>query len=251
MKIYKKEIIILICIVVLSILSFTYIKNTFYSGEKMDSSAKKIAASLKKDKKVSYNNELKYKDAVTARIEETTTIKSISTGTSSGHVDEVENLNASDNSEYPYKDAPTFDDDGSLIYDGMTLTELTNKLNLSLNDYLTNTGYFFAEYTKKTGLDPYLSVAIVLLETGCKWSCSSLTRDCNNIGGLKGGPSCNGNGYKKYNTLGEGIDGFLDILYNKYYLNGMKTAEEMASTYAASSEWTNKVNTYMNEIKAK
>ena len=93
-------------------------------------------------------------------------------------------------------------------------------------------------------------LSIVLLETGCKWSCSSITRECNNIGGLKGGPSCNGKSYKKYNTLGEGIDGFLDIIYNRYYLNGMKTPEEMAHVYAASSEWANKVNTYMNEIKA-
>ena len=30
----------------------------------------------------------------------------------------------------------------------------------------------------------------------------------------------------------------------------MKTPEEMAHVYAASSEWANKVNTYMNEIKA-
>ena len=180
-------------------------------------------------------------------MEETTTMKTIMTSISNKEEDNIEYV---EDTTYPYGIAPAFVDDGSIIYDGMTLTELTDKLNKSLNGYLTNTGYFFANYTKKTGLDPYLALSIVLLETGCKWSCSSITRECNNIGGLKGGPSCNGKSYKKYNTLGEGIDGFLDIIYNRYYLNGMKTPEEMAHVYAASSEWANKVNTYMNEIKA-
>ena len=246
---YKKEICILVVILVLVCISFTYIKNKFYSSLSIDSSAKRIVSQIKNEKEVNYNNEIRYKEAITAKIEDTTTTKNITTSISSNYIDE--NLDIyEEETNYPYEVAPTFVDDGSIIYDGMTLTELTDKLNRSLNDYLTNTGYFFAEYTKKTGLDPYMSVAIVLLETGCKWSCSSLARECNNIGGLKGGPSCNGKSYKKYNTLGEGIDGFLDIIYNRYYLNGMTTPEQMAPTYAASSEWANKVNTYMNEIKA-
>ena len=248
---YKKEIIVLSIIAVLSILSFAYIRNTFYSSEKLNKSAKMIVSELKNEKEVNYNNEIRYKEAVTAKIQETTTTKMITTSISSNHLEEVVESINNDDQTYPYSIAPTFEDDGSIIYDGMTITELTDKLNKSLNGYLTNTGYFFAEYTKKTGLDPYLSVAIVLLETGCKWTCSNLTVTCNNIGGLKGGPTCDGKSYKKFNTLGEGIDGFLDIIYNRYYLNGMKTAEEMSSTYAASSEWTNKVNTYINEIKAK
>ncbi len=156
-----------------------------------------------------------------------------------------------ENYEFPYEVAPTFKEDGSIIYDGLTMTELTDKLNKSLNSYMTNTGYFFAKYTRDTGLDPYLSVAIVLLETGCKWQCSTLAVECNNIGGLKGGNSCRGGSYRKYDTLKEGIEGYLNIIYNNYYLKGMKTAEEMARTYAASSEWPNKVNTYIAEIKAK
>ena len=210
---------------------------------------KKVVASIKDEEDIKYSNEVKYRGAVLANNSETTT-KVVTTSVVSNK--DVDIIESSDNSggEYPYSTAPTFEDDGSIIYDGMTLTVLADKLNRSLNDYLTNTGYFFAEYTKRTGLDPYLSVAIVLLETGCKWQCSNLTKTCDNIGGLKGGPSCNGNGYKKYNNLGECIDGFLDILYNRYYLNGMTTPETMASTYAASSEWANKVNSYINEIKA-
>jgi len=154
-------------------------------------------------------------------------------------------------SKYPYLVAPTFEDDGSIIYDGMTITELTNLLNKSLNSYMTNTGYFFANYTKRTGVNPYLMVAIVLLETGCKWKCSTLTVECNNIGGLKGSGSCRGGSYSKYNSLDEGITAYLDIIYKNYFLKGLDTPEKMASKYAASSEWSNKVNTYINEIKSK
>ena len=154
-------------------------------------------------------------------------------------------------SKYPYLIAPSFEDDGSIIYDGLTLTELTDLLNKSLSSYMTNTGYFFANYTKRTGINPYLSVAIVLLETGCKWQCSTLTVECNNIGGLKGSGSCRGGSYSQYNSLDEGITSYLDIIYKNYYLKGMDTPEKMASLYAASSEWSNKVNTYMNEIKSK
>lgn len=154
-------------------------------------------------------------------------------------------------SKYPYLVAPRFKDDGSIIYDGKTLTELTDLLNKSLGSYMTNTGFFFADYTKRTGINPYLTVAIVLLETGCKWKCSTLTVECNNIGGLKGSGSCRGGSYSKYNSIDEGITAYLDILYKNYYLKGMDTPEKMASTYAASSEWSNKVSTYMNEIKSK
>ena len=140
-------------------------------------------------------------------------------------------------------------DNGEKIIDGMTLTELTNKLNKSLTSTLTNTGHYFANYYVKTGLDPYLAVAIVLHETGCKWTCSKLVRECNNIGGMKGSPSCDGGSYMKYNTLEEGINGYLDMLYNNYYKKGLTTPELINSKYAESTTWSEKVNIYINEIK--
>jgi len=143
------------------------------------------------------------------------------------------------------------DDDGKVVLDGMTLTELTNKLNKSLTSTLTNTGHYFANYYVKTGLDPYLSVAIVLHETGCKWTCSKLVRECNNIGGMKGSPSCNGGSYMKYNSLEEGINGYLDMLYNNYYKKGLTTPELINPKYAESTTWSEKVNNYINEIKNK
>ena len=238
---YKKEIIILSICLIVCIIAIFIIKNIFFANKSATGPINNIVNDIK-----GINNEGKYKEAITVPNEVITTNPIVN-----NYLPDDEEVKDEVITKYPYEVAPQFIDDGSIIYDGMTLTELTNKLNKSLNGYMTNTGYFFALYTKNTGLDPYLSVAIVLLETGCKWSCSKLTKECNNIGGLKGSPSCNGKSYKKYNTLGEGIDGYLDIIYKNYYLQGLKTPEEMGPKYAASITWAEKVRSYMNEIKDK
>ena len=239
---YKKEVSILVISFMLCLSIFTYIKVTYFRDKKLDEPITTV---------ISYYNKEEVKEPLTVipattKIVSTTSAPLITTTTI--EPTEVQIVNTS---EYPYLEPPIFIDDGSIIYDGMTITELTNKLNRSLTSYLTNTGYFFAKYTKGTGMDPYLSVAIVLHETGCKWKCSTLTRECNNIGGLKGGNSCNGSSYRKYDTLEEGIEGYLNTIYYNYYKNGFVTPEAMASSYAASSSWPSKVRSYMNEIKAK
>ena len=136
-----------------------------------------------------------------------------------------------------------------VIWDDITVEELTLKLNKNLYSDLEGTGEHFAKYTDATGLDPYLAVAIVNLETGCKWGCSSLARSCNNIGGIKGSPSCNGGSYKKFDTLEDGIKSYLDLVYYNYYSVGLDTAEKMNPKYAESTSWAFKVNNYYNEIK--
>ena len=60
-----------------------------------------------------------------------------------------------------------------IVYDGMTLDELAEKLNRSLKSTLSDTGMSFAKYAVEMGIDPYLAVAIVLHETGCNYSCST------------------------------------------------------------------------------
>jgi hypothetical protein len=191
-------------------------------------------------------NEKGYVNAVTKPIEKESEFSPFGTST-----EDVIESNYVDNGVYPYSVAPEIYDDGSIVYDGLTVTELTNKLNKSLGSYLTNTGYFFADYTRKTGLDPYLAVAIVLLETGCKYGCSGLTTSCNNIGGLKFHGSCNGTSYSKYDTLEDGIKGYLGIVYNYYYSQGLRTPEQMNPKYAESCTWAFKVNKYIDEIKSK
>ena len=136
-----------------------------------------------------------------------------------------------------------------IVYENMTLDELSEKLNRVLTSTLEGTGSHFATKSLELGVDPYLAVAIVLHETGCKWNCSSLVRYCNNVGGMKGAPGCNGGSYKAFNTLEEGIDAFLENLANNYYAYGLTTPEAINKKYAASTSWASKINYYINYIK--
>lgn len=141
--------------------------------------------------------------------------------------------------------------DRNIVYDNMTIQELSAKLDRSLNSTLSGKGYLFANLSLELGVDPYLAVAIVLEETGCKWDCSNLVKQCNNVGGQKGGTvKCNGGAYRYYPTLDEGIYGFIENLARNYYAQGLTTPEQMNSKYAASKSWSTKVNNYIAKIKA-
>ena len=132
-----------------------------------------------------------------------------------------------------------------VVYEGMTLGELSDKLDRNLSGKLANQGITFATYATDLGVDPYLAVAIVLHETGCKWSCSNAVNNYNNVGGMMG----NG-GLLHFDTLDEGIEAYMNNLYNNYVSRGLTTADSMSSKYAASDTWASKVNAYINEIKA-
>ena len=138
-----------------------------------------------------------------------------------------------------------------IVYDGMTLNELTEKLNRSLKSTIAGKGDVFASYSLERGVDPDLAVSIMLLETGCNWSCSSLMRKCNNVGGQKGSPSCDGGSYRAYPSLDEGIKGFIDNIADNYYAYGLTTPEAMNKKYAESNMWAIKVNNYISSVKAK
>lgn len=137
-----------------------------------------------------------------------------------------------------------------IAYDGLTLNELAEKLNRSLHSTLSGTGMSFAKYAVEMGIDPYLAVAIVLHETGCNGTCSSQVKQCYNVGGMKGGPSCNGTSYKRFKSLDEGIKAFMTNLKENYYDKGLNTPEKMNKKYAASTSWATKVHHYINKIKA-
>lgn len=238
---YKKEIIILCSCLLVCITSFIIIKVCFFKNVDPFEPITNVLKFYKQE-----DNVPKLNKATTVPL---TSKRKLTTNVIGDEYEDIDMPEIS-NDDYPYKNPPLINDDGSIIYEGKTLTELTEQLNKSLsNSYLTNTGYFFAKYTKDTGLDPYLSVAIVLLETGCKWECSGLTKGCYNIGGLKGHGSCNGTSYSKYDTLEEGIDSYLDIIYYNYYLKGLTTPEKMNSKYAESPVWAEKVNNYIKEIR--
>ena len=133
-----------------------------------------------------------------------------------------------------------------IVYDGMTLEELANKLERSFNNELSGKGYLYASYSLEKGVDPYLAAAISLEETGCKWNCSSLVKNCNNVGGMKGS-GCGAYGY--FGSLDDGIRAFIDNIYRNYVAYGLTTANTMHHKYAENPEWANNVNAYINRIK--
>ncbi len=137
------------------------------------------------------------------------------------------------------------------VYEGMTIDELAAKINRNLgNGYIAGKGYLIASQCIEKGVDPYVAVAIMLHETGCKHNCSSLVRNCNNVGGQKGSPGCNGGAYKAYATLDDGIIGFISNLQRNYYSKGLNTIETIAPKYAASSAWPGKIRSYVEQIRA-
>lgn len=138
----------------------------------------------------------------------------------------------------------------NILFDGLTEQELIDKLNRSLKNELSGTAVDFVNYYKSTGLDPYLAIAIILHETGCSWTCSNLVKVCFNFGGMKGGPNYyNGTSYTCFASKEEGINAYLNMLYNNYYSKGLVTPELMNPKYAASMAWSAKINQYINKIK--
>ena len=138
-----------------------------------------------------------------------------------------------------------------IVYDGLTMDQLAEKLDRSLKNELHGYGRLYAEYSLANGVDPYIAVAISLHETGCNGRCSALMRECNNVGGQKGSPTCGNYGYRGFPTLEDGIKGFIDNLSQNYFGMGLNTPELMNKKYAASTTWAAKVNSYVETIKSR
>lgn len=136
------------------------------------------------------------------------------------------------------------------VYDGLTLEELGEKLNRHLgDDCVAGKGPLIAQLCLETGVDPYIAVAIILHETGCGTKCSNLARYCNNVGGQKGSPGCNGGSFKKFDTLDDGIKGFINNLSKNYFSQGRTTVETIAPKYCEGNTWAGKINYFVNKIR--
>lgn len=135
------------------------------------------------------------------------------------------------------------------VYDGLTMEELAAKLDRSLgNAVLSGKGYLIASYSLSKGVDPYVATAIMIHETGR--GTSAMARQCNNVAGQKGAPSCMGS-YKGYPTIDDGIRGAIDNLYKNYYSRGLDTVEKIGPRYAESGTWVSMINGYINSIRNK
>ena len=135
-----------------------------------------------------------------------------------------------------------------IVFEDMTLEELSNKLDKSLNDDLAGKGSLIASYSLEKGVDPYIATAIMLQETGCKWKCSRIVKTCNNVGGQKG-KGCGS--YKAYSNLEEGIKAFINGLSKNYFSKGITSTKEINKRYATSKSWYKKVDAYIQEIQKK
>lgn len=133
-----------------------------------------------------------------------------------------------------------------IVYDNMTIEQLSDKLNRVLKSTMAGKGQLVASYSLEKGVDPYLATAIILLETGCNSNCSRLVNSCNNVGGQKGS-GCGA--YAAFPSLDEGIKAFINNLHKNYYSKGLTTPEAMGPKYAESPTWSMKVNNYINKIK--
>ncbi len=138
------------------------------------------------------------------------------------------------------------------VYEGMTMEELSAKLDRRLANahLLAGKGTLIANNAIAKGVDPYVAVAIMLHETGCgHGSCSYAARACYNFGGIMGGPRCSG-GLKGFASLDAGIVGVIDLLQTRYYSRGINTVEGIGRSYAASQAWPGKIHYYINTIRA-
>ena len=135
-----------------------------------------------------------------------------------------------------------------IVYDGMTIDELSEKIERSLNSTVSGKGYLIASYSLEMGVDPYLATAIMLHETGCTWECSYLVKSCNNVGGQKGS-GCGS--YSYFDSLDNGIIAFINNLSKNYISYGLTTPETINSKYAEDPNWAVNVNKYIERIKAR
>lgn len=135
-----------------------------------------------------------------------------------------------------------------IVYDNMTMDQLSAKLDKTLTTAMSGKGRLIAGYSLQNGVDPYMATAIILQETGCAFNCSSMVSTCNNVGGQKGS-GCGA--YAAFPTLDDGIKGFIDNLRNNFVSKGLTTPEAIGPRYAESGAWTERVNYYINYIKAR
>lgn len=133
------------------------------------------------------------------------------------------------------------------VFEGMTLDELAEKINRTLKNEISGQGYTIANKCIELGVDPYITTAIIMHETGCgQNSCSNIARNCFNFGGQKGS-GCGA--YKRYNSIEDGLEGMITNLYNNYYAYGLNTVEAIGPRYAESTTWVGKINWYVNKIR--
>ena len=133
-----------------------------------------------------------------------------------------------------------------IVYEVLTLEALGLKIDNVLNSTLDGYGTTIASLALAKGVDPVVAASIILVETGCKWTCSSLVRNANNVGGMK----ATSTRYARFATLEAGLEAFINNLANNYYAKGLTTPEAINTKYAANPNWHDDVYYYIEAIMA-
>ena len=137
--------------------------------------------------------------------------------------------------------------DNMIVYDGLSLNDLSLKIDHVLNSTLAGYGKTIATLALENDVDPLIATSIILVETGCKWNCSYLAKNCYNFGGMKG-KGCGS--YAKFASLDAGLEAFINNLSKNYFQKGLTTPEAINTKYAENPNWHNDINYYINLIKA-
>lgn len=142
------------------------------------------------------------------------------------------------------EEEPVVEEVEPIVYEGLTLNELGLKIDNVLNSTLDGYGTTIASLALDKGVDPVVAASIILVETGCKWTCSSLVRNANNVGGMK----ATSTRYASFATLEDGLEAFINNLANNYYAKGLTTPEAINTKYATNPNWHQDVYYYVEAI---
>ena len=135
-------------------------------------------------------------------------------------------------------------------YDGESIETIGQKMNKIFDKtQLEGLGEFIAKTSINKSVNPYLIGGIILESTNCKYDCSVLLKQCNNVSGYKDSPGCFGGSYKKYNTKEDSITDLVSRISKDFYTKDVQTPLKMFKSYGKDEVWAFKVNRYMDELK--
>ena len=135
-------------------------------------------------------------------------------------------------------------------YNGETYEQIGEKMdNIFKKTDLEGYGEFIAKTSIAKSVNPYLIGGIIMESTNCKYECSVIYKQCNNVSGMKGEPGCFGGTYKKYNNINDGITDLVNDISDKFLAVDMQAPYKMYKKYGKNETWAFKVNKYMEQLK--
>ena len=100
----------------------------------------------------------------------------------------------------------------------------------------------------RNNVNPYLVSAIILESTSCKYNCTVIFNECNNVSSTKGKPGCFGGSYRLYDSVEDSIKDLVESIKSKFS-EDEQIPNKMYSKFDRNAIWAFKVNKYMDEIK--